>query len=59
MNEPPGSPEAIQHGCRCAVIDNCYGKGAFERNGEPVYWVSADCPLHGGQHIEAWGNEHE
>lgn len=43
---PPGSDEAIKRGCRCAIIDNNYGKGAYIVDGKPVYWVSGDCALH-------------
>jgi len=36
----PGSPEAYDKGCRCAILDN---------QGMPNdrKWVNADCPLHG------------
>ena len=47
---PPGSDAALDDGCECPVLDNCHGKGAFEfagPNGEPVYWVNWECPLHG------------
>ena len=40
----PGSPEAIDRGCRCPVLDNAHGVGYF---GVPGRWVySGDCPLH-------------
>ncbi len=41
----PGTPEAIELGCSCPVIDNHYGKGV-EMNGEIVYWYSDGCLLH-------------
>lgn len=46
MKKPnPGSKEAVKRGCTCAQLDNNYGKGA---RGKPnLFWVSADCPLHG------------
>lgn len=48
MTPPPGSDEAVAAGCRCAVEDNGHGKGAYrDANGAPLYWISADCPLHG------------
>jgi hypothetical protein len=41
----PGSNEALDMGCTCAVLDNAHGKGYY---GEPgVFVMSADCPLHG------------
>jgi len=43
---PPGSDEAIKLGCRCAVLDNNHGRGAYIVDGSPVYWISGDCALH-------------
>lgn len=48
MSDPklnPGSNAAIAAGCKCARIDNHYGLG-FIVNGERVFVISADCPLH-------------
>ena len=42
----PGSGEALEQGCKCAVLDNRHGKGAFDF-GEGVFWITEDCPLHG------------
>jgi hypothetical protein len=49
MTPPPGSDEAVASGCRCAVLDNGHGKGSgyTDAGGAPLYWISADCPLHG------------
>lgn len=44
---PPGSPEAVTHGCTCPVLDNHHGSG-IPMNGEILWWKSNDCPLHGG-----------
>lgn len=45
----PGSKEAINQGCTCPVIDNCYGKG-IGQNGEKFGWyMSADCSIHGNK----------
>jgi len=45
---PPGSPEALEKGCECPVIDNGHGKGAYiDHKGKPVYWFNKECPLHG------------
>ena len=43
---PPGSPEAIKAGCKCPILDNCYGKGAFMEDGVPQFWIIENCPLH-------------
>ena len=41
----PGSDEALDAGCLCAVLDNNHGRGYF---GIPNQFViSEDCPLHG------------
>ena len=42
----PGSEEAIKLGCCCARIDNHYSQGV-PLNGERVFWINGDCPLHG------------
>ena len=40
----PGSREAVERGCSCPVIDNCYGRGYYGRAGEFVF--TCGCPLH-------------
>lgn len=48
MNKPnPGSDEAIKQGCKCPRIDNIDMAGVVDENGEPLYWINEDCPLHG------------
>ena len=42
----PGSPEAVERGCTCAVIDNHYGEGV-PYPGERQWWINGSCPLHG------------
>lgn len=43
----PGSPEAVEQGCICAVMDNARGAGArFAEDGTPQFWVTQGCPLH-------------
>lgn len=37
----PGSPEAIQEGCTCPILDN------RDIYGTDRYWCAGDCPLHG------------
>jgi hypothetical protein len=51
-NQPnPGSPEAIEKGCECPVIDNVHGRGSghYADDGSPLFWISGDCKLHGGR----------
>jgi len=44
----PGSDEALAAGCRCPVLDNAHGRGAYrEPDGTPQFWINSDCPLHG------------
>lgn len=40
----PGTDEAIALGCKCPVIDNCYGRGYRGQPGVFAYTVS--CPVH-------------
>lgn len=44
----PGSPEAVEKGCKCPVMDNHQGKGFYmdKANGR-MFWMVQDCPLHG------------
>ena len=48
MTPPPGSPEAIKHGCTCPVFDNCKGRGCgiTDKDGKPLYYIHKRCPLH-------------
>jgi len=41
----PGTPEALDLGCTCPVLDNNHGDG-FVVNGERIWWRNAECPLH-------------
>jgi hypothetical protein len=45
----PGSDEAIKKGCKCAVLDNAHGAGCGmkDENGNPLFWITETCPLHG------------
>lgn len=48
MEYNAGSPLAQKHGCTCPILDNCYGKGAYnDKDGNPLFWFNEDCPLHG------------
>lgn len=55
MTKPnPGSDAAIKAGCTCAVLDNNHGKFPpllDPRDGEPLWWMDVDCPLHGAKAI--------
>ena len=45
----PGSDEARELGCRCPVLDNAHGRGAWGTSGDDaVFWISETCPLHYG-----------
>lgn len=46
---PPGHPQSVADGCTCPVLDNGHGKGCgyVSVEGEPVFIVNGDCPLHG------------
>lgn len=45
----PGSAEAVKQGCKCAVLDNNYGKGFPYGGKKPSFWVSENRKLHGKQ----------
>jgi len=42
----PGSPQAVDQGCTCPVIDNHHGAG-FPFKGEIAFWKDARCTMHG------------
>ena len=42
----PGSKEAVEKGCTCAVLDNHHGEG-FVYAGERCWYMDIDCPIHG------------
>lgn len=46
----PGHPQSVADGCTCPVLDNAHGRGCgyLSADGEPVFIVTAGCPLHGG-----------
>lgn len=48
MTPNPGSDEAMDLGCTCAVLDNCHGRGfPWGPDGKTEFWVTVTCPLHG------------
>ena len=46
----PGSVEAINSGCLCAVLDNNHGR--FPPWPPDGWWISEGCPMH-DQRIQA------
>ncbi len=56
----PGSEEAVALGCSCPIIDNHYGKGVPHNidlhNGPILFWISADCKIHGSYDIKGEEN---
>lgn len=51
----PGTPEAAAAGCTCPRMDNGWGKGSgrIGNNGEPLFWYSQGCPVHGSEYEAA------
>lgn len=46
----PGSDEALDSGCQCAVMDNNHGRRApYPPDG---WWITASCPMHGSPRPE-------
>jgi hypothetical protein len=48
LEHPPGSVAAVAHGCTCSPILNRDGRGTL--HGDPPYYVSKQCPMHGVMH---------
>ncbi len=48
--DTPGSPSAVEKGCRCPVEDNLHGEGYRppHRNGggAAIFWIDDHCQLH-------------
>ena len=46
----PGSKEAIEKGCSCAVMDNGHGKGYLgglkDEDGNIIFVTTYGCPVH-------------
>lgn len=40
----PGSKEAVEQGCTCAVLDNCRGQDWFGKS--HGFYITEGCPLH-------------
>ena len=53
----PGSPEAIEAGCRCPVLDNGHGRGYLGDGERFGWWMSSDCPIHGKDSVSEAGNQ--
>lgn len=48
----PGSPEAVEQGCACPVIDNARGRGHLGDGERFGWWTDALCPIHGTRREE-------
>lgn len=42
----PGSQEALDLGCTCAVMDNNYGAGFPWGEVHQAFWITEGCPIH-------------
>jgi hypothetical protein len=43
----PGFKDAVAKGCRCPVLDNARGRGAWGTSGpDAVFFINGACPLH-------------
>jgi hypothetical protein len=40
----PGSPEAVDMGCSCPIMDNAHGLGRFGLGKD--WWINSECKLH-------------
>lgn len=45
----PGSPEAVEKGCKCPVMDNHNGEGIPLDGYDKSFWINRNCPLHGAK----------
>lgn len=49
-NKPnPGSLKAREQGCKCPVVDNCYGQGIGGDGEQFGFVVAGICTIHGGE----------
>jgi hypothetical protein len=44
MKPNPGSDEALDQGCTCAVLDNNHGR--FAPWADDGWWITEGCPVH-------------
>ena len=54
MKPNPGSDAALALGCTCPVLDNAHG-----RHDDGLFWIAADCPVHGVPYCLVCGHELE
>jgi len=53
----PGSDNAVDAGCKCPVLDNGRGKGAFGfGGGSGSFWINGDCKLHSKKDLSEKGD---
>lgn len=49
----PGTPEAVEQGCTCPVLDNNHGSGIVftykDGTTRTAYWINGECKLHNGK----------
>lgn len=48
MIPTPGSQEAREQGCTCAVIDNHHGRGRYGDGDKFGWFITGGCPVHTG-----------
>jgi hypothetical protein len=48
LEYPPGSVAAVAQGCTCSPVLNRRGRGTL--HGDPPFYVSKECPIHGALH---------
>jgi hypothetical protein len=54
----PGSPEAVEAGCSCPVLDNHHGKGRPYKD-SVEFVMNFDCPIHGPAALATWESKVE
>jgi len=54
----PGSQEAINAGCICAIYDNYHGEGFYYGGTEKCFWITQGCPVHDPDALVLPGDEH-
>ena len=51
MTPNPGSPEAVEQGCTCPILDNGHGDEYLGQT--RGFWITEDCPLHNKSNKES------
>lgn len=50
--DDPGSKSAVKKGCLCPQMDNAHGKGIPASDGQVLFWMTDECPMHGARQEE-------